>query len=184
MWKSVGCEVQGKGHVKMGIPCQDKTICLTRNGVTAIALADGAGSSMLSHYGAECVVKSATLFVIDNYEKLLSNDDGKSVKHDILDYILKQLFIKAEELDCDVDALASTLLLVAVFEDSYLIIHIGDGVIGYLDGTQLKVASAPENGEFANVTTFVTSNEALKSMRLFKGLLNDISGFVMMSDGT
>ncbi|MDR2522727.1 MAG: protein phosphatase 2C domain-containing protein [Synergistaceae bacterium] len=52
-----------------------------------------------------------------------------------------------------------------------LIVHIGDGIIGYLDGAELKIASLPDNGEFSNVTTFVTSNEAAVSMRLFSGLI-------------
>lgn len=42
------------------------------------------------------------------------------------------------------------LLLAAVSEERFLLVHIGDGVIGYLDGDTLKVASVPDNGEFAN----------------------------------
>jgi len=76
------------------------------------------------------------------------------------------------------------MLVIAVFKDMYLIMHIGDGVIGYLDSAELKIASLPENGEFVNETTFLTSNEAIFSMRLFKGKINDIAGFVIMSDGT
>lgn len=42
----------------------------------------------------------------------------------------------------------------------------------------------PDNGEFSNVTTFVTSEEALPSMCLFKGTLKNKDAFVLMSDGT
>lgn len=38
----------------------------------------------------------------------------------------------AQELDCLVKDLASTLLVVAVKNGKYLILHIGDGVIGYV----------------------------------------------------
>lgn len=184
MWKSVCCEVQGRGHIKADIPCQDKTKQLFRNGVSLITLADGAGSAKLSHFGAECVVENISVYVADNFQQLIQNADGKQVKLAIMEELKRVLYSKAEELECKLGDLASTLLFVAVCEDKYIIVHIGDGVIGYLDGSELKIASSPDNGEFANVTTFVTSNEALVSMRLFKGDIKEISGFVIMSDGT
>lgn len=184
MWKAVCCEVQGRGHIKTGIPCQDKTKNLNRNGVNVITLADGAGSAKLSHHGAECVVESMSAYIVDNFKKIIENNDGKQVKLDILNDLKQVLDKKSIDLNCRLNDLASTLLLVAVCEEKFLIIHIGDGVIGYLDGEQLKIASSPDNGEFANVTTFTTSNEALASMRLIKGDIKNISGFVIMSDGT
>lgn len=184
MWKSVCCKVQGRGHIKADIPCQDKTKQLFRNGVSMITLADGAGSAKLSHFGAECVVKNISIYVADNFQQLIQNADGKQVKRDIMEKLMRVLYSKAEELECKLGDLASTLLFVAICEDKYIIVHIGDGVIGYLDGSELKIASSPDNGEFANVTTFVTSIEALVSMRLFKGDIKEISGFVIMSDGT
>ena len=183
MWKSVCCEMQGRGHIKTETPCQDKTKKLLRNGVHVIALADGSGSAKLSHFGAESIVESVSAFVANNFQKLVENTDGKQVKRDIMGELKRTLVEKSAELDCKVNDLASTLLLVAVHGDKYIIVHIGDGVVGYLDGSELKVASSPDNGEFANVTTFVTSNEALISMRLFKGDIKNISGFVIMSDG-
>ena len=184
MWKSVSCEVQGRGHIKTDTPCQDKTITLTRNGVNIIALADGAGSAILSHYGAERAVNCVAGYLSDNFSDLIENEDGKQVKQQILETVRNSLESIAAERECKLGDLASTLLAVAVFEDNYLIVHVGDGVIGYLDGAELKIASLPDNGEFSNVTTFVTSNEALASMRLIKGKVNDIAGFVIMSDGT
>jgi hypothetical protein len=101
--------------------------------------------------------------------------------HEVTDNHIKAL---ATELECDVRALASTLLVVAVSESSYLIMHIGDGVIGYLEDGEVNVASYPKNGEFSNITTFVTSSNALESMEIIKGDLKSISGFILMSDGT
>jgi hypothetical protein len=184
MWKAVNCGVQGRGHIKMDTPCQDKTKQLYKNGVSVIALADGAGSAKFSHFGADCVVENISVYVADNFQQLIETADGKQVKLAIMDELKNNLANKANELDCRLNDLASTLLLVAVYEDEYMILHIGDGVIGYLDGSELKIASLPDNGEFANLTTFVTSNEALVSMRLFKGKIKEISGFVIMSDGT
>ena len=184
IWRSVCCEVQGRGHIKAEIPCQDKTKQLARDGTHVIALADGAGSAKLSHFGAECIVQQISTYLTDHFEELFANEDGKQVKQELLSALKNTLANKAEELDCSIKDLASTLLAVAVRDDRYIITHIGDGVIGYLKDNDLRVASAPDNGEFSNVTTFVTSSEALTSMRLFKGKLNTISAFVLMSDGT
>jgi hypothetical protein len=184
MWKSVNYEVCGRSHIKSGIPCQDRTLSFNKNGVDIIVLADGAGSAKLSHFGAELVTKAAGEYISSNFNKLVDNPDGKEVKLSILSYLLEQLANASNELNCEINDLASTLLLVAASQNTFLMLHIGDGVIGYLKDNQLKVASMPENGEFANSTTFVTSKNALSSMRLFKGRLDGISGFVLMSDGT
>jgi hypothetical protein len=63
-------------------------------------------------------------------------------------------------------------------------VHIGDGVIGYAKDGEIKVASTPDNAEFANQTTSVTSGKAAASLRLYRGSLEGISGSILMSDGT
>ena len=183
-WKSVCCAAQGKGHLKTGTPCQDKVFQQFRNGTYAVALADGAGSALFSHFGAECIVHQICDYLTGHFEELFSQEDGRQVKRELLEKMKSALEGVATEHECKVSDLASTVLAVAVHADCYIIAHIGDGVIGYLKEHNLKVASAPDNGEFSNVTTFVTSSEALASMRLFKGKLNNISAFVLMSDGT
>ena len=69
-------------------------------------------------------------------------------------------------------------------QNRYLIIHLGDGVIGYRDEDLIKVASTPNNGEFRNSTVFTTSEGAEESLRLLKGDIREsIKGFVLFSDG-
>lgn len=184
MWKTVNYEARGRSHIKSDIPCQDKTITLKNNDITIIALADGAGSAGLSHFGADAVIKAAGEYICNNFYDIVNNADGKQVKLNVLEYLLGKLRDLSNELSCDMQDLASTLLLVAANSETFLMLHIGDGVIGYLKNNELKVASMPENGEFANTTTFVTSKAAISSMKLFKGEVNDIAGFVLMSDGS
>ena len=57
MWSSVQCAVQGRSHVISNTPCQDKTFHMSEDDTEVIALADGAGSAKLSHFGAELVTK-------------------------------------------------------------------------------------------------------------------------------
>ena len=173
MWQFVCCEVQGNGHKKARIPCQDKTFTLAKNGVYVIALADGAGSASLSHYGAERVARDISVYIAEHFLELLKCNDGRKVKRELIEMLQTNLTEEANSRKCDVRDLSSTLLVAAVHENDFILSHIGDGVIGYLDGD-----------EFSNVTTFVTSSEALVSMRVFKGKLNDKDAFVLMSDGT
>ncbi len=184
MWKMSSCEVQGRGHLKALIPCQDKTKTSCKNNTFVISLSDGAGSARLSHYGAECVVNSITELLTSSFDSIYSEEDGRKVKLQIIETLLCDLQKIANSLSCSLKELAATLLVVAVKDERFIIAHIGDGVIGYLDDVGLKIASAPNNGEHANETYFVTSSDAVSVMKLFKGNCSNKSSFVLMSDGT
>jgi len=184
MWNSIRCEVQGRGHIKNNIPCQDKTYSICINGVQTIALADGAGSAKLSHFGAENVVKNICYNLSSKFEDYFFEENGIIVKENLLGNIRTNLEKLAIELECDVKDLASTLLFVSIKNNKFILAHIGDGVIGYLKNGELKIASQPENGEFINTTIFTTSKDAINSMKLIKGDINDIKSFILMSDGT
>jgi hypothetical protein len=183
-WCLSSCFVQGKGHIKTHIPCQDRTKAIYSNGTYVIALSDGAGSAKLSHFGASCVVESICTLLTNQFNELFANKDGCFVKQLMIKKVLADIKLQAAELGCEVKDLAATMLAVAINEGRFIIAHVGDGVIGYLDNGTLKTASAPSNGEHANETYFVTSQDAISAMKLFKGSIKDIAGFVLMSDGT
>ena len=184
MWKKVHCAVQGRGHRKNQVPCQDKTFCYQENGVLVAALADGAGSAKLSHYGAACITEYIAKDLAKYFDLYYNCDDGRAIKKQLISKIIHKLDDLCSDLQCERRDCASTLLVVAVTDDRFILMHIGDGVIGYIKQSKLKVASLPENGEFSNVTVFTTSLEALSTMKLLKGNLGEIDSFVMMSDGT
>ena len=183
MWNIMQCAVQGRSHVKDGIPCQDKTYSIFSNQVLAAALADGAGSAKLSHFGAEEITKQLCAHLTQQFDHYYQEENGVAVKQKLMDSIRDCLRQTAKRLQCEPKDLSSTLLLAAVKGDRFILIHIGDGVIGYLKNRQLKIASHPENGEFANTTVFTTSQQAINAMRLIKGRLEEIQGFVLLSDG-
>lgn len=184
MWKTVHYAVQGQGHERDNIPCQDKTLVMARKGVQVIALADGAGSARYSHFGAEAALQGVSAFVVDYFDALINSPDGVKVKETILAKAKEALAGEAEKLNCSLQELASTLLLVAIKDDLFLLVHVGDGVIGYVKEGEIKIASTPENGEFANTTFFLTSPGVLAKTKLIKGTTAGIKGFVLMSDGT
>lgn len=184
MWNSIQCAVQGRGHVKENIPCQDKTYALHISDIHVIALADGAGSARLSHLGAEYVTRYMSECLADSFAVYFNEEDGVAVKRKIVNNLKKQLGKLSKIYGCEIRDFASTLLLVAIKGGQYILIHIGDGVIGYLKDDELKIASQPENGEFANTTVFTTSQDVLHSMKILKGNLGNIEGFILMSDGS
>ena len=184
MWNVIQCAAQGRSHIKSDIPCQDKTYSAFDNDTQVIALADGAGSAKLSHYGAETVTKFICSELTEKFDTYFSDNDGASVKQQLIEGMLKSLSKTANQLECEIKELASTLLFVAIKNNQFIIAHIGDGVVGYLKNDEMKIASQPENGEFVNTTVFTTSKDAIVTMKLIKGSLGEIQGFVLMSDGT
>lgn len=183
-WNISQCAMMGRAHVAMGIPCQDKVGILAQNDTYVAALADGAGSASHSHFGADCVVNTVCKLLALSFDEFYEMSDGSQVRLKLIQGILEELDKTAAEFHVERKQLASTLLFVAIKGDRVILGHVGDGVICYLRDGVLKVASAPTNGEFANSTVFVTSHDAMASMRLIKCPLSDISGFCMMSDGT
>lgn len=181
MWHFIHYATQGRSHIKNNIPCQDKTYALHKHNVSVIALSDGAGSARLSHFGAE----ESVYFISNHFAKYFDEYvDRSRAKEQLLTQIQKALALKAMRHNCSVSDLACTLLCVAIKGNKFILFHIGDGVIGCIRGNVLEVLSAPDNGEFANTTNFVTSKNALEYIRYSIGNVDRISGFVLMSDGT
>lgn len=113
----------------------------------------------------------------------MDSGDGARVKAEIVQRLLTRLDRTAVRHACARTDLAATFLAVAVDATSFIAVHVGDGVIGYVKHGELKVVSGPDNDEFANTTTFVSSESTAASMRLLRGSLEGVSGFVLMSDG-
>ena len=183
MWHTQSTVVTGQGHRLRQLPCQDRTFTLERNGVTAAALADGAGSAPLSHEGAEEAVRAACRVLCEQFDTFSGPATPFEMRRAVLEAVQGAILRRAQALDTRPDALACTLLAVAVRGDRYLLFHVGDGVIGYQKEGVVRVASRPMNGEFANTTTFVTSRDALARSRVLRGSQPELEGFVLLSDG-
>lgn len=183
MWIAYNAEMVGRSHLSKNIPCQDKTYFFEDESIKVLSLCDGAGSAKFSHFGAENISKNIANVLTKNFDKYFNAIDVKEVKSDILNTIISNLKELSKKHNCELKDLASTLLFVAIKDDKFILFHLGDGVIGYLKNDTLKVATSPNNGEFANETCFVTSKNAIFNIKLFKGNLSEISAFLMMSDG-
>lgn len=183
-WNILQSAVQGTSHAEQGLPCQDKTASATLGDCRVIALADGAGSACLSHAGAECAVQTMCSYLSEEFDRLYSTPNAAAVRAEVMALLQSRLAALAAELDCRMSDLASTLLLAAVKGERYILLHLGDGLIAYRKNGILRPASLPTNGEYANTTTFTTSPPESAGMKLIKGELGAIDGFVLMSDGS
>ena len=215
-WSSATARCQGASHKLIGVPCQDRVCArVYPNGTHAIALADGAGSAALSHYGASLVVDQAIDFVSSHFDRVFTTNETAATTAHLTTLFLRERLqalaatgipLTAEEREkleapstqeqplvpCRMKDLASTLLLVAVKDNRFIALHLGDGVVGAEVKTgrrpgRTRLLSAPNNGEFSNETYFVTSDDAEKQMRVYRGLTSfgpqAITGFILMSDG-
>ena len=185
--KAIQVFLQGGRHKKKGQPCEDRTLYLHKNGVHVIALADGAGSAKYTHsaQGAECVCEAVCKFFCNNFDKFYQKTEEQELKSVIVAVCQKQLQQLADRLQLDnILRLSSTLLCAAVKGDRVIVCHIGDGVIGKLTTDGTKVVSAPDNGEFAGTTYFITNAYAFNKINIYKEKANNVQSYFLMSDGT
>ena len=178
---------QGGKHKANDIPCEDRTYSLSENGVTVIALADGAGGKRYTHaaVGAECVTKNISEFFCNNFDRFYEIEDKDEMKNVLVGVCHHHLKAAAEEVGVDeITKLSSTLLVVAVKDRKAIVCHIGDGVIGKVTTNSTRVVSAPDNGEFANHTFFISNPQAKEHLRIYRTKTDDVVAFFLMSDGT
>ena len=84
MWHTQTAAVTGSGHARQGLPCQDRTGQLTEGGVTAIALADGAGSQPLSQEGAAIAVETVCRTLCRRFDQLYAAATPMEMRREVL----------------------------------------------------------------------------------------------------
>ena len=124
MWNCIKTAIQGKSHIVDNTPCQDKVFSLNYNDNCIVSLADGAGSAKYSHLGAEAVTKFICHDIDRNFEQYFKEEDGFVIKKFLIQNIQQLLQSVAEYNNCTINDLASTLLMVAIKNDNFIIIHI------------------------------------------------------------
>ena len=181
-WRSSSAYKVGVGHVEAGTPCQDRAVHISKNGVQAIVLADGAGSYEHSHLGAEATAVFVANRLCDQFDELLAMEEEAIVENLLVD-IQSQLNFLALQHDQQLEDFSSTLLFVATKGNQFVSGHVGDGLIVMAENGQVHVLSHPENGRFENETYFVTMSDLGTHFRIYKGAVTENTGFAIMSDG-
>jgi serine/threonine protein phosphatase PrpC len=146
------------------------------------AVADGAGSAEHADIGARVVCKRICRIMHKDFDYFF-DCDPLLVKKIIIQKLRRSLRFAAKEKQSLLDEFASTLLFVAIKQNKIIVGHIGDGMIVYCKNNRLEILSHPENGEFLNLTYFVTSKYYLHHLRLYKGDVENIRSIFLMTDG-
>lgn len=173
---------QGVSHMITDIPCQDMVSITKMNHSTFLGLSDGAGSKKYSGAGAKYILEELSTELSTNLDYYLQSDD---IQHVLTEFIEITLYLYAAENAIDFEELDSTLLVVLLYGNSYLLLHIGDGLIVSIDTkNELQLLSLPENGEYANETYFTTTVNYKDRLRISQGNSEDIArGVLICSDG-
>ncbi|MBP0001730.1 MAG: protein phosphatase 2C domain-containing protein [Cyanobacteria bacterium SID2] len=166
------------------------------NGVLIAAVADGAGSATRSIEGAKRAVEASIEFLTDidftqfnpaapvpladseltiDLSEAENSETGNSETKTELETILagalstarNAVNAEAKSHSIDVREFASTLISIVATSDWVAVAQIGDGAAVVRDSEEQSIAlTQPQQGEYANQTTFLTSDNALETAQI------------------
>lgn len=178
-WKTLVHSATGVRHQANNMACQDAGgMLITGQTIIGVA-ADGAGSAKRSEIGSQLVVEvtKAELNKALGHIKLheffgfrlsWTEKKAKQIFERVLRENLKALNLKAKQMKCPVEHLASTLIAFIVTPRWIAIAQIGDGfvVIRESGEEEYRLVFPPGKGEFANETYFVTGKRASEKIQV------------------
>lgn len=170
----------------MGTPCQDSCIAQVKIApakppLLTIFVADGAGSASYGEMGAQLAIEAATAFVnqFDNQIEFALNDPWAV---ECIQAIREKIYAVAAQQGVKARDYACTFLGVVATPSAILLMQIGDGAIVVDIGNGLEVPITPMTWEYANITNFVTDENAIDmlAVKVFPARLDKVAVF---SDG-
>lgn len=164
-WRVVAGSAAGTSHTATGLACQDSCWAQVdtpagKTAVLSIFVADGAGSAQHGGEGAELAIKAAAEFM----QKKVALPEfglGDDFAVDCVMAIRAALFSAAEKAKVRAREFACTFLGVVSTNLGTLVMQIGDGGIVVDVGNGLEVPIVPMSGEYANMTHFITDEDAV-----------------------
>lgn len=186
MWIPVGCSVAGPIHEAARRDCEDTFAisCIPKLGASGLLLvcSDGAGSVELGRVGAEITAQ-----VVTSEVARLATADGELFGNGawvgVVEVVRSTLEREAAIRDCGLGDLACTMVAAFVNSSGASVAQIGDGAIVAQgsDGTQVAI-TWPQHGEYANLTSFVTSPDALDRLE-YAVIEDDLQALALFTDG-
>jgi hypothetical protein len=186
VWKLIFDSVAGTSHTVRAEDCQDSHSALvTRVGAEEVliaACADGAGSATHSGVGSKLACEQVVGIARASIESGLavSAVTRESVVSWYVD-VRAALAERAGSQGLALGDLATTLLVSVVGADASAFAQLGDGAIVVGENDLYEPVFWPEPGEYANVTTFLTS-DAFESEVVFasRGRCDELA---LLTDG-
>ena len=187
MWKIAQAAVEGTSHTASNSPCQDDCFAdnFQINGESYLVaiIADGAGSAIRGGCGASLACQA----LLKNIESTLSKKHISQIVHrDIEDLVLQTrniLTIEADSEHLSPRDYACTLLCSIISSKNTIFFQVGDGAIITSRDNLFGVVFYPDNGEYANMTNFVTQEDVLEHLSVEILDHADFSSISMFTDG-
>ncbi len=194
-WRVVRASVQGTSHTKTGQPCQDSSSVGedAPQGIFVAAIADGAGSAEFSADGSRIAAHTATRMaarLLRQHVQPLYEGVLEEILNEAVRYARKELQAEARRREKELRSFATTLIVAICAPEITGAAQIGDGaMVTAAKGMQhddeeggYALFSAPQRGEYANTTNFITSGkwQASLDIRVQHG---GVSRVAMFTDG-
>ncbi|WP_298829441.1 PP2C family serine/threonine-protein phosphatase [uncultured Piscinibacter sp.] len=164
-WRLVYASEVGTSHAHTGTPCQDSCwaqVDQLADGQPLLSLfvADGAGSAAKGGEGAELAIEAAAALIA---KKVKQGEFGlgDTLATDIVLAVRERIYAAAEIERLKARDFACTFLGVLSTSTGTLVLQVGDGGVVVDTGAGLEVAVVPMSGEYANMTHFVTDEDAV-----------------------
>lgn len=176
-WKAIANSVIGTSHQKRNQVCQDYGGFVTIGDIIVGAVADGAGSAKYSGIGSQLAVESALLHLQGwvKFQKKKGNKLQEPITYSQADRLFTTTFDKvnaglkqeAANEGYSLRDLACTLLVFIARRNWIAAMQIGDGfIVIRSENSDYELVFKPTKGEYANETTFVTSENAVDDMQV------------------
>ena len=175
----------GQKHINRGVPCEDSSIAVQKNGVSAVVVADGAGSKQYTHarFGSKACVETVSDLLTEHFDALYNENREAAIRSLIIAniHIAFADLIKEMQLE-SIEQLSCTLLFCAVKDRRVLAGHIGDGLMVRISSDGICPLTMPQN-DAAGHTYFVTANHAADYLRIVKTTTDNLHAVCLMTDG-
>ena len=164
-WRVVAASELGTSHAATGKVCEDSCWAQVNSlasgePLLSVFVSDGAGSALKGGDGAELAIEAAAQFLA---KKLEQGEFGLSdtLATELVIAVRGAIYARAESLSLTARDFACTFLGLLSSPRGTLVLQVGDGGVVLDVGAGLEVAVIPMAGEYANMTYFVTDEDAV-----------------------
>lgn len=187
MWKIAQAAVEGTSHIASGSPCQDEcfadNVQISGEDYLIGIIADGAGSALRGGRGASLACE----VLLRNIESTLTKKHISRIEHpDVETFVLQTrsaLNIEAGSQHLSIRDYACTLLCSIVSSERAIFFQVGDGAIIASKENIFGVVFHPDNGEYVNMTNFITQEDVLEHLSVEISDCSNFSSISMFTDG-